>query len=170
VPPLFAEVPADERGVRRGLRTRRAVLSALVVVPVLALIGLIGQRAAVSHAQGVKATLELRAPKTVRGGLFFEARVTIRARARIQHPRLVLDEGWFEGMQFNTDEPQPQSESSRDGRVVLAYSTLLPGDVWQIYFQFQVNPTNVGRRSFGIELDDDTTRVARIDRSMTVLP
>lgn len=170
VPPLFAEVPPDERGVRLGVRTRRTILSVLLVVPLLALLGLLGQRAGAWHAAGARATLELRGPGTVRGGLYFESRVTIRARGRIQHPRLVLDEGWLEGMQVNSIEPSPQSESSRDGRLVLAYSSLLPGDLWRIYFQFQVNPTNVGHRSYALELDDDTTRIARIDRSLTVLP
>jgi hypothetical protein len=170
VPPLFADIQADERGVRRGLRTRRAILTLLLVVPLLALADRLGQRATESRAAGARATLALRAPATVRGGLLFQSRVTVRARTRIQHPRLVLDQGWAEGMQVNSIEPQPQSESSRDGRLVLAYSTLLPGDLWQIWLQFQVNPTNVGHRSYGLELDDDTTRVARIDRSLTVLP
>jgi hypothetical protein len=33
-----------------------------------------------------------------------------------------------------------------------------------------VNPTNVGRRSFAVALDDGTTALARIDRDLTVLP
>jgi hypothetical protein len=170
VPPLFTEIDADERGVRLGTRARRVILCVLAVVPLLALVGLLGQRSSGSTAVSPRATLALRAPDTVRGGLYFESRVTIKVRGRIQHPRLVLDQGWVEGMQINSIEPSPQSESSRDGRLVLAYSTLLPGDLYQIYMQFQVNPTNVGHRSYGIALYDDTTPVARIDRSMTVLP
>jgi hypothetical protein len=170
VPPLFAEISADEQGVRRGLRTRRAILSVLVLVPLLALTGLLGQRATESHAAGARATLQLRAPKTVRGGLLFQSRVQVHVLGRIQHPRLVLDEGWLEGMQLNSIEPQAQDESSRNGRLVLAYATWLPGERKTIWLQFQVNPTNVGHRSYAIELDDDTTRLARIDRSVTVLP
>jgi hypothetical protein len=170
VPPLFAEVEPDERGVRRGLWSRRAVLCVLVVVPLLALIGLLGQRASESQATGPRAMLELRAPETVRGGLFFESRVQVHVLTRIQHPRLVLDQGWLEGMQIKSIEPSAQDEDSRNGRLVLAYATWLPGERKTIWLQFQVNPTNVGHRSYGIELDDDNTRLARIDRTLTVLP
>jgi hypothetical protein len=36
--------------------------------------------------------------------------------------------------------------------------------------QFQVNPTNVGRRSQDVELYDDTTVLARVDRTVTIYP
>jgi hypothetical protein len=170
VPKLFAAVEPDERGVRRGLLTRRAILCVLVVVPLLALAGFIGQRAADSQAAGARATLALRAPETVRGGLFFESRVQIHVLGRIQHPRLVLDQGRLEGMQVNSIEPGAQDEDSRNGRLVLAYATWLPGERKTIWLQFQVNPTNVGHRPYGIELDDANVKLARIDRSMTVLP
>jgi hypothetical protein len=170
VPPLFAEVDRDERGVRRGARARRAVLGLLVVVPLLALTGLLGQRATESHAAGARATLSVRAPRTVRGGLFFQSRIQVHVLGRIQHPRLVLDQGWLEGMQVNSIEPQPQDESSRNGRLVLAYATWLPGERKTIWLQFQVNPTNVGHRAYGLELDDANARIARVDRSLTVLP
>jgi hypothetical protein len=166
----FADVEDDERGERRGLRVRRVVMGLLALVPVVALTGAIGQRAATTSAAGPQASIAVRAPKTVRGGLFFQSRVTIAVTGRIQHPRLVLDPGWLEGMQINSIEPATQSESSRDGRVVLAYSTFKPGEHVVLWLQFQVNPTNVGHRSYGIELDDDTRRVARVDRTLTVLP
>jgi len=166
----FADVEDDERGERRGLRVRRVVMGLLTLVPLVALTGVIGQRAATTSAAGPAAAITVRAPRTVRGGLFFQSRVTIRVTGRIQHPRLVLDPGWLEGMQINSIEPGAQSESSRDGRLVLAYSTFKPGDRVVLWLQFQVNPTNVGHRSYGLELDDDTQRIARVDRTITVLP
>ena len=166
----FADVEDDERGERRGLRVRRVLMGLLTLVPLIALTGAIGQRAATTSAAGPQAVIAVRAPKTVRGGLFFQSRVTITVTGRIQHPRLVLDPGWLEGMQINSIEPGAQSESSRDGRLVLAYSTFEPGDRVVLWLQFQVNPTNVGHRSYSLELDDDTTRIARVDRTMTVLP
>jgi hypothetical protein len=166
----FADVEEDERGERLGLRTRRTVMALLALVPLIALTGVLGQRAHITTASGARAAISVRAPETVRGGLLFQSRVTIRVTGRIQHPRLVLDPGWLEGMQVNSIEPQAQDESSRDGRLVLAYSTLKPGDVMQLWLQFQANPTNVGHRSYALELDDDTQRVARAQRTITVLP
>jgi hypothetical protein len=170
VPRRFADVAEDERGERRGLRTRRGVMALLTLVPLVALTGVIGQRATVTRAAGAQAAIAFRAPRTVRGGLFFQSRVTISVRGRIQRPRLVLDPGWLEGMQLNSIEPQAQAETSRNGRLVLAYSTLMPGDHVELWLQFQVNPTNVGRRSYALELDDETVRVARVERNVTVLP
>ena len=88
----------------------------------------------------------------------------------ITAPHLVLDHGWVEGMQVNSIEPAPASELSRDGRVVLTYDKLAPGDDLRIWLQFEVNPTNVGHRSYGIELDDEAARVVRLSPTITVLP
>ena len=36
--------------------------------------------------------------------------------------------------------------------------------------QFEVNPTSAGHRSYGLELDDAETKIAAIDRHITVFP
>ena len=82
----------------------------------------------------------------------------------------MLDHGWVEGMQVNSIEPNPASELSRDGRELVVGEHDAPGDDLRIWLQFEVNPTNVGRRSYGIELDDGTTRVLRLSPTITVLP
>jgi hypothetical protein len=114
--------------------------------------------------------VHLAAPETVRGGLFFQSRIEIRALTAIEHPRLVLGEGWFEGMQVNSIEPAAESETSRDGRVVLSYGALEPGDVLRIWLQFQVEPTNIGTRDYSVELDDEDRLLVRIPRTIRVLP
>jgi hypothetical protein len=167
---LFSDLSADERDWTRGLVARRVVLTGFAVFALLALWGLFGQRESDSLATGSAATLRLSAPEAIRGGLFFQSRIEIRATDAIEHPRLVLEEGWLEGMQVNSIEPSPDSESSRDGRLVLSYGKLEPGDRLRIWLQFEVDPTNVGRRSYDLELDDATLPLARIDRSITALP
>jgi hypothetical protein len=167
---FFADHVSDDRGVRVGLWTRRTLLIVFAVIVLLALMNRFGQRPTRSLAAGPGARLSLSAPKTVRGGLFFQSRVEIRALRAIQYPRLVLDEGWLEGMQVNSIEPAPASESSRDGLVVLSYDSLDVGDVMRIWLQFEVDPTLVGRHSYDIALDDERTELARISRSLTVLP
>ena len=166
MPELFSTVSEHERGERAGLIARRAVMTIFAAISLLALTGAIGQTGTTSHASG----LTLDAPKTVRGGLFFQSRIDVTATRTVGQPRLVFDEGWLEGMQVNSIEPAAESESSRDGRLVLSYGALGPGDRLRIYMQFEVNPTNVGRRSYGLELNDGQARIARIDRDITVLP
>ena len=71
---LFTQVDG-ERGQRRGLYARRAVMSLFALISLLALAGVFGQGSSSSHATGMTVTM----PKTVRGGLFWQARVEIRA-------------------------------------------------------------------------------------------
>jgi hypothetical protein len=169
---LFRQVAErpESRALTRGLWARRAVMTLFVVVVVLALAGFAGQRGTTTHAQGPAATLSLGAPKVVRGGLFFQARIEVVARRAIEHPRLVFGRGWLEGMQVNSVEPGPVSESSRDGRLVQSYDKLAAGDKLAIWVQFQVDPTEPGHRDFSLDLDDADQALARVSRKLTILP
>jgi hypothetical protein len=166
----FTDLEIDRAGQDRGLWARRAVIALFCAIAVLALADRFGQHTTASQAAGPAARLTLTAPKTVRGGLFFQSRVEVHALREIAFPHLVLDDGWVEGMQVNSIHPEPTGELSRDGRVVLTYDKLAPGDDLKVWFQFEVDPTNTGRRSYGLELDDATTRIARLSPTITVLP
>ena len=169
---LFTDVAAvpEPRSELVGLWARRAVLTLFAALVVLGLFDVFGQGTTQTVASTPAAVLRVTAPKAVRGGLFFQSRVDVTARRAIAHPRLVLDEGWVEGMQFNSTEPAPVSEANRDGRVVLTYDALDVGERLVVWMQFEVNPTNVGHRPYGLELDDAETRVAAVHRWMTVFP
>ena len=158
----FAEVAQESRGVQRALWVRRAVLVVLGIVAALALLDRFGQRPAQRTVRVPAATMTLTAPEHVRGGIFFESRLDIRATQAIDHPRIVLDRGWVEGMQVNSIEPGPVGEAARNGRVVLSYDAMKPGDLLSVWLQFEVNPTNVGHRSYAVELDDAERPVARL--------
>ena len=163
---LFTDIAAvpDPRGEVVGLWARRAVLTIFSAIAVLGLLDVFGQGTTQTAASTPAAVLRLTAPEAVRGGLFFQSRVEIRASRAIAHPRLVLDEGWVEGMQFNSTTPGP------DGRVVLSYDGLDAGQRLVVWMQFEVNPTSAGHRSYGLELDDAETKIAAIDRHITVFP
>jgi hypothetical protein len=167
---LFSDVDPSERGQAVGLWGRRAVMGLFALISLAALIGFTGQRASTSAASSPAVRMKLSAPEVVRGGLFFQSRVDIRALTTIQHPRIVLAEGWIEGLQVNSIEPAAESETNRDGRVVLSYGKLNAGDVLRVWLQFEVDPTNVGKRDYTIELDDEARPLARIPRTIGVLP
>jgi hypothetical protein len=166
----FATLDREPSGITVGLWVRRAILTVLGVLVLVALLNQYGQRPSPSVARVPAATMRLDAPPRVRGGLFFQSRLEIRAAQAIDHPRVVLASGWVEGMQVNSIEPAPVGEASRNGRVVLSYDALKPGDVLRVWLQFEVNPTNVGRRPYAIELDDAERPVARVAPTLTVLP
>jgi len=169
---LFTDVAAvpESRGATAGLWARRAVITIFAVVAALGLLDVFGQGTTQTTAGTPAAVVHLTAPAAVRGGLFFQSRIEIRALRALEHPRLVLDEGWVEGMQVNSIEPAPVGEANRDGRVVLSYDRVDAGERLVVRLQFEVNPTNVGHRSYGLELDDADTRVAAIHRQITVFP
>ena len=53
---------------------------------------------------------------------------------------------------------------------MLSWNELEAGDALEVWFQFEVNPTNVGSRDYSVELDDGDTPLARVSRDITVLP
>jgi hypothetical protein len=169
---LFSEIAADTspRGVVVGLWARRGFMALFAAFAALALLDVFGQRSTERAAASDVATLRLSSPSSVRGGLFFQSRVDVRALRTIEHPRLVLDDGWVEGMQVNSISPSAVGEAARDGRIVLSYNRLDAGERLVVWLQFQVNPTALGRRSYDVELDDETTPIVRINRGITVLP
>ncbi|MEA2149734.1 MAG: hypothetical protein QOD69_1564 [Solirubrobacteraceae bacterium] len=150
--------------VRRGL-------VALIAVPVgLGLAGVLGQETVTRSAASPRARLELNAPTALRGGLMWRARITVRARDTIDFPRLVLAGGYANGMQVNTIEPSPASESSRGPQLVLSYDKLRAGDVLVVYLQFQTDPTTTGRQDATVALDDETRPLARVAHTIRVFP
>jgi len=163
-------VPPAGRGVVVGLWTRRAVLTLGAVLPVIALFNVLGQQPKETTGWAAAGSVTLSAPATVRGGLMFQSRVEVTAAETIDHPRLVLDDGWLEGMQISSIEPQPAREASRDGRVVLSYDRLRAGERLIVWVQSQVDPTDPGRRRAGLTLQDATTDLVRVDRTLTILP
>jgi hypothetical protein len=163
-------VADPDRGVGRAARARRAVMTLLAVLPVAALIGLIGQHESSSTVIAPAATLRLKAPKKVRGGLFYQARVDVVAHADLKFPSLVVDDGWVEGMQFNSVTPQAPNENALDGKVQFGYGELPAGRRLTVWFEFQVNPTNVGKHPYDIQLLNGNRPVARVRRTIRILP
>ena len=159
-----------DRSERLELFMRRLFFGLIALILVLGLLNVFGQRPTTSFAAAPAADLEVFAPKALRGGLYYEGRITVEANQDIDKVALVFDGGWTEQMQINTIEPSPVGESSRNGRLALDMGHLGSGQKLVVWLQFQVNPTNVGRRSQDVELYDDTDLLAKVDRTVTVYP
>lgn len=153
-----------------GVWVRRALLCGLAAIPVLALFNVFGQDPTTSSAAGPVASLSVTAPSRLRGGLIFQVRVKVVARQEIKQLQLDFAEGWFESMSVNSLEPEPDSEHSRDGQLVLSYGSLPAGKSLVAWIYFQVNPTNVGKRREDVALLDGSQLLARVHRSLTVFP
>jgi hypothetical protein len=153
-----------------GLVVRRIAYAVIAAVAVLGLLNVFGQRPSTATADTAAARLELYAPSHVRGGLLFMARFRITAKQDLKQATLVLDPGWAESMTINTIEPAPTDETSENGKLALTLGPIKAGDSYVLFMQFQVNPTNVGRRSQNVELRDGETHISTIHRAVTVFP
>jgi hypothetical protein len=160
----------DLEGRRSDIWVRRGLMVLVAAVPILALFNVFGQRPVTYTLAGPPASLKLYAPAHLRGGLIYEARFHITARQELENATLVLGTGWLEGMTVNTIEPSPVSEASDDGKLSLALGHIPQGQSYILFMQFQVNPTNVGRRTQTLELDDGDSKILSFDRTVTIYP
>jgi hypothetical protein len=149
---------------------RRVGLAVLLAFVIAALLNVFGQRSQTSSATAPAASLELKAPERVRGGLLYQARLHVRAFREIRQPLLVLDPGWLNGLTQNTSAPQAKSERSDNGRIVLEYDTIPAGQSLVVWFQYQVNPTHVGTNDQDVELWDGKSRLLHLNRSQITFP
>jgi hypothetical protein len=160
----------DREGTAWRVWMRRALLSVFALIALLGLLDVFGQQPSTARASGPAANVALQMPGAVRGGLIFQMRVTIEARKQIDSLRLVMDPSLYDGMTFNTMFPSAVAETDREGRPVYQYGTLPKGSRFVVWFQLQVNPTNIGRRGATVEVDDGTTPLATVHRRLTVFP
>lgn len=167
---LSIERNRDLRGRARHPQYRRILLGLIAVFPVLALLNVFGQRPTSNTAHGLAANLRVIAPDRLRSGLIFQVRVEVVAHRTISTPQLIFSQGWWESMSENSVEPNPTDETSSNGRVVFTYNKLAAGHTLIVWLYFQVNPTNVGKRSEDIELNDGSQQITSIHRSLTIFP
>jgi hypothetical protein len=153
-----------------GIWWRRGILATIGLFCAAGLVNVFGQRPQTTTAHASAATLKLYAPARVRSGVLFSARFHIYAHESLNKATLVLDPGWAEGMAINTIEPSPIGEASKNGKLSFDLGHIPAGSSYILFMEFQVNPTNVGRRSQDVELDDGDMRIARLDRTLTVFP
>ena len=167
---LSLERHRDLAGPGFNRPVRWVVLALLVAFLLLGLFNLFGQRPGTTTIDTPKARLELYAPSRVRGGLMYEARFTITAHQDVKRALLQLSPGWNEGQQMNTIEPTPLGQASRDGDLLFTLGHIPAGRRFRFFMEFQVNPTNVGRRTADVTLYDGGEKLATIHRTVTVFP
>ncbi|MDX6591391.1 MAG: hypothetical protein QOJ13_587 [Gaiellales bacterium] len=160
----------DLRGRDREPWVRRAGIALLTLIPIAALLNTFGQSPTEAVATGPGVRMSVLSPEAGRGGVIFQVRVTIDPSSAIQQPRLILGDGWLEGLTLNTVEPSPSDEQWGPDGLELSFPPVEADGRLVVYLQYQVNPTTVDRRTQHLELRDGTTPLARIDRTFTVYP
>jgi hypothetical protein len=169
-PSLDRSLDLELRGRGHHTLYRRLGLAVLGLIVVAALLGVFGQESTTTIAAGRKAVLSVDAPPHLRGGLLFQARFEIHAKRRLAHPKLVLSSGWLDAMTMNTMVPSPLSENSGGDGLSVSFEALPAGHKLIVWTDWQVNPTNVGRKSQDVSLFDGSEPIASADRTVTVFP
>ena len=160
----------DMRGRGRRAHGRLVARLALCVLPVLALFNVFGQRASTTMAAGDGGALEVQVPEALRGGLFWQSSITIRAEADLPSPRIVFSSDWLQGMTLNTIEPAPEDETSDGAGLAFGFSDMKAGDAVKLVMHWQVNPTSTGRRDLDVTLKDGDRTIAVVRRDVRVWP
>jgi hypothetical protein len=161
----------DFQGRLTGQWIRRGFLALLLVFVLAALANVFGQAAATDTADGAAATLSVKAPDRVRGGLVYQGEFKIEAKRDLGAPTLVLDRGWVDQTTINTIQPEPEGTTSdADGDLKLRFAPLPAGRTLVVYVEFQANPINVGSHDASVSLDDGARPVARISRTQFDFP
>jgi hypothetical protein len=170
-PPDFLTLARNrDRAGAREAPIRRVLVTLVGLVCVAGLLNVFGQRPNTSKAAVSEASLKVYAADRVRGGLLYEARITVTAHQDLENATLVLEPGWAEGITINTIAPSPVGEASRDGNLVFELGHIKPGTSYILFLQLQVNPTNIGHRSQDVALYDGDRFLTKVDRSVTVFP
>jgi hypothetical protein len=161
----------DLQGRRLGPWLRRGFLALLCAFLVAALANLFGQADATDTASGPGATLSVKAPSRVRGGLTYQGEFVIRASEPLAAPTLVLSRGWVDQTTINTIQPEPEGTTTdAAGDLKLRFAAMGAGRTLVVYGQFQVNPLNVGSHDGGVALYDGAKPIASIQRSQFSFP
>jgi hypothetical protein len=149
---------------------RRVLVGVVALVALLALLGFMGQTPSTTTAKASPASLSVSAPDTVRGGLLYQARFTIRAHRSLKDATLVLNRGWFDGLTIDTIEPSPVNQASRNGAVVFELGHVPAGSKYVLYMEYQVNPTTVSSRTLRVRLEDGQRKLVSLSRHFRILP
>ena len=154
-----------------GLWVRRFFMALLTALIVLALLNVFGQRATDAVADNSAATLRVHSPTTVRGGLLFQAKITITAKESLPGAQLILSHGWIDGLTQNTQEPSPSNETSGPGgSLVFDIGSLNAGQSYTQYLEYQVNPTSIGERPQSVVVKSKGATIVSLRRTMAIVP
>ncbi len=145
-----------------------ALLGGLLLLALLGLLG--GRTLPVATARNRDAMLTVKAPATIRTGMFFEAAITATPRRRFADLRIGLAPALWRDVTQNTMIPAAAEEAFADGLFTFAYGPRAAGDTLEVKIDLQINPSLVGRTAGDIVVLDGDVPVLRLPLALTVLP
>jgi len=149
---------------------RRAMLTALAVVVVLALTGLLGVHTSTAVAERAGYAMSLRYPAVARAGLDVQWQVTVT------HPggfgkdvTLAVTGDYFDIFETQGFHPEP-SDETRDGHTLYLTFTAPPGDTLVVYYDAYIQPASQQGKSARVAVLDHGVPAVWIDYRTRLLP
>lgn len=159
---------AEPRG--GGWRRWIAILL-LAAIMLAALLGAFGggkARPAIVESNAIR--LEIRTPRVIRNGEFFETHIHVTAHAPVTKAVVAVDADLWRDMTINTMIPAPSDESFKDGAFEFDYGPLRAGETLAIKIDGQINPPLFAGTRGRIALFDGKRELAALPLHITVLP
>lgn len=116
------------------------------------------------------ARLEIRTPRVIRNGEFFETHIRAIAHAPVAKAVVAVDAGLWRDMTINTMIPAPSEESFKDGAFEFDYGPLKTGETLAIKIDGQINPPLFAGTRGRVALRDGERELAAVPLAITVLP
>ena len=168
LPDGIDETALQSRGSSRVILLRFLIFA---VILSLAMVGLFGGGSLGSRSvETPSARLTLEAAERVRNGNYFEARITVAARAPIAEPVIAVPAALWRQSTINSLVPQPKEEGFQNGEYRFRFAPLAAGQSLEFKIDGQINPALFGRLKGTYRLLDGDRELARIDRKLTVIP
>lgn len=169
-PGIDLERHANLSGRGRFPWWRRVLLVVIAAIPVLGLLNVFGQRAGSSRAVSPDASLFVKTPSRLRGGLMFTTEIVVTPHRDIHDGQLYFDNGWFRNMTLNAVSPQPTNFNAQDNWQTWDFGPMQANQPFTVIISWQTNPTNVGNHPATVALYDGNNQIMTVHRTFTVFP
>lgn len=146
------------------------VMAVLGGIVAFGLSGLAGGPDRRDEQRTADATLVVDGPAVIRNGEYDEMVVTMQAHRPIANLALEIDAAYWRDLTINTMIPAPDAESLDDGVMRFEFGPLDAGSATSFKLDAQVNPHRFGPSQGDFKLMDGDREIARLSRSLTVLP
>lgn len=129
-----------------------------------------GQSDPVREVRADGTTLSVRAPATLRNGMFFETVIEVTPTRPVDDLVIAVSDGLWREMTINTMIPAAQEESHAHGNQRFSFGKAAPGDTLRFKIDGQVNPPLFAGTSGEITVFDGERKLVGLPVRMRVLP
>lgn len=153
-----------------GTWWRRVGVIVFAVIPIFGLLNFFGQRTQTTHANSAQASMLIKSPTHLRGGLMFDTEIVVTPHSDINDGQIYLNNGWFEDMTLNAVSPQPSNQNAQGNWQIWDFGPMQANQAFTVFISWQVNPTKLGSHPQAVELYDGSNQLMSVYRSYRVFP